>query len=211
MRPRWPGGGWRSSGTGTPLRQGTLVLVNVCQALLFLQVFLTAQAENRLPMGVAFGGLALLSWVLYGIYRAAQRSAYELESLVFLLISIGAAVTAYDPASLYKLLITVVMGMVLFLAMSGVLRDLHLSIQAWWPVALAAGALLAFNVVLGERIFGAKNWISIGPLSFPALRAGEDRLYPGRGRHPGSAVRQAEPGLYHSVFRLLRGMPGTDE
>lgn len=86
---------------------------------------------------------------------------------MFLLISIGAAVTAaYDPASLYKLLITVVMGMVLFLAMSGVLRDLHLSIRARWPVAIAAGALLAFNVVLGERIFGAKNWISIGPLSF---------------------------------------------
>ena len=131
---------------------GTLVLVNVCQALLFLQVFLTAQAENRLPMGVAFGGLALLSWVLYGIYRAAQRSAYELESLVFLLISIGAAVTAaYDPASLYKLLITVVMGMVLFLAMSGVLRDLHLSIRARWPVAIAAGALLAFNCLVGKK------------------------------------------------------------
>lgn len=146
---------------------GTLVLVNVCQVLLFLQVFATAQAEDRLPIGVAFGGLVLLSWVLYGIYRAAQRSAYELESLVFLLIGVGAAVTAaYDPGSLYKLLITVVMGMVLFLIMSGVLRDLHLSIRARWPVAIAAGALLAFNVVLGERIFGAKNWISIGPLSF---------------------------------------------
>ena len=116
---------------------------------------------------MAFAGLALLSWALYGVYRAAQRSAYELESLVFLLISIGAAVTAaYDPSSLYKLLITVVMGIALFLIMSGILRDLHTSIQARWPVALAAGALLAFNVVLGERIFGAKNWISIGPLSF---------------------------------------------
>ena len=145
----------------------TLLLVNLCQALLFTQVFLTAQAEDRLPIGVAFTGLALLSWALYGVYRAAQRSAYELESLVFLLISIGAAVTAaYDPSSLYKLLITVVMGMALFLIMSGILRDLHTSIQARWPVALAAGALLAFNVVLGERIFGAKNWISIGPLSF---------------------------------------------
>ena len=156
--------------------------------------------------------MALLSWVLYGIYRAAQRSAYELESLIFLLISIGAAVTAaYDPASLYKLLITVVMGMVLFLAMSGVLRDLHLSIRARWPVAIAAGALLAFNVVLGERIFGAKKLDLHRPPLLSALRAGEDRLYPGRGRHPGSAVRQAEPGLHHSVFRLLRGMPGTDE
>ena len=52
---------------------GTLVLVNLCQALLFLQVFLTAQAEDRLPIGVAFGGLVLLSWVLYGISAGWPR------------------------------------------------------------------------------------------------------------------------------------------
>ena len=56
--------------------------------------------------------------------------------------------------------------MALFLLMSGVLRGLGLSIRARWPVAIAAAGLLAFNVVLGERIFGAKNWISVGPLSF---------------------------------------------
>ena len=79
----------------------------------------------------------------------------------------GAAVTAaYAPDALYKQLITVIMGMLLFLLMSGVLRSLHLSIQARWPVAIAAAALLAFNVVLGQRIFGAKNWIAIGSLSF---------------------------------------------
>lgn len=32
-------------------------------------------------------------------------------------------------------------------------------------MAAAAAALLAFNVLFGQRIFGAKNWISIGPLS----------------------------------------------
>ena len=73
---------------------------------------------------------------------------------------------AHDPGSLYKQLITVVIGMALFLLMSGVLRGLGLSIRARWPVAIAAAGLLAFNVVLGERIFGAKNWISVGPLSF---------------------------------------------
>lgn len=146
---------------------GTLLLVNLCQLLLFLQVYLPAEAEHRTAVAVSFGGLFLLSWVLLGIYRAARRTAYELECLVFFLISVGAAVTAaYDPGSLYKQLITVVMGMALFLIMSGVLRDLHLSIQARWPVAIAAAVLLAFNVVLGQRIFGAKNWIAIGPLSF---------------------------------------------
>ena len=146
---------------------GTLLLVNLCQILLFLQVFFSAEGEHRRAMAVSFGGLVLLSWGLLGIYRAARRTAYELESLVFLLISVGAAVTAaYDPGALYKQLVTVVMGMALFLILSGVLRDLHLSIQARWPVAIAAAALLAFNVVLGQRIFGAKNWIAIGPISF---------------------------------------------
>ena len=145
----------------------TLLLVNVCQLLLFLQVFLTAQAGDRMAIAVAFSGIALLAWTLYWIYRLAHRTAYELESLVFLLISVGTAVTAaYDPGSLYKQLITVVIGMALFLLMSGVLRDLGLSIRARWPVAIAAAGLLAFNVVFGERIFGAKNWISVGPLSF---------------------------------------------
>ena len=146
---------------------GTLLALNLFQVLLFLQVFLTAQPENHLSVALTFGVLAALAWGLYGLYRAAQRTAYELETLVFLLISIGAAVTAaYDPDSLLKLVCTVVIGMVLFLLMSGVLRSLHMSIRARWPVAVAAGVLLAFNVVLGERIFGAKNWISIGPLSF---------------------------------------------
>lgn len=146
---------------------GTLLTLNLFQVLLFLQVFFTAQPENRLSIALTFGALAALAWGLYGLYRAAQRTAYELETLVFLLISIGAAVTtAYDPDSLLKLVCTVVIGMALFLLMSGVLRSLHMSIRARWPVAVAAGVLLAFNVVLGERIFGAKNWISIGPLSF---------------------------------------------
>ena len=146
---------------------GTLLTLNLFQVLLFLQVFFTAQPENRLSVALTFGALAALAWGLYGLYRAAQRTAYELETLVFLLISIGAAVTAaYDPDSLLKLVCTAVIGMVLFLLMSGVLRSLHMSIRARWPVAVAAGVLLAFNVVLGERIFGAKNWISIGPLSF---------------------------------------------
>ena len=46
------------------------------------------------------------------------------------------------------------------------LGRLHLAVKLRWPVAAAAAALLAFNVVMGERIFGAKNWISVGPISF---------------------------------------------
>lgn len=145
----------------------TLLLLNLFQFLLALQLLPETDLAAKTAIAVSFGGLMILSWLLYAVYRAAHRSAYELETLVFLLVSVGAAVTAaYDPPMLYKQLVTVVLGIILFLALSGILRDLKRSIQARWPVSIAAAVLLAFNVALGERIFGAKNWVSIGPLSF---------------------------------------------
>lgn len=145
----------------------SLVLLNIFQLLLAMQLLPDTDTQAKIPIAVSFGGLLLLSWGLYAVYRAAHRSAYELETLVFFLVSVGAAVTAaYDPLMLYKQLITVVLGIAVFLILSGILRDLKRSIRARWPVAIAAAGLLAFNVLLGERIFGAKNWVSIGPLSF---------------------------------------------
>lgn len=145
----------------------SLILLTLFQLMMLVQSLPGQDSSGLRAAAITFGGLALLSWGLYALYRAAKRTAYELETLVFLLITVGAAVTAaYDPGSLYKLLITIIMGMTLFLLLSGLLRDLTRSIKARWPISVAAGALLAFNVLVGERIFGAKNWVAIGPVTF---------------------------------------------
>ena len=145
---------------------GSLWLLSIFQVLTFMQ-FLPVCTEDYFPKIVlSFAAVGAAGWALYGLYRAMQRTAYELETLVFFLITLGIAVmSAYAPSSLFKQLIAIALGIALFLLLGTVLRSLRLAQQLRWPVAAAAAALLAFNVLFGQRIFGAKNWISIGPLS----------------------------------------------
>ncbi len=145
----------------------TLWILFFFQVLMFTQFLFFADEETLPPICVGFVGLILLEWLFYAFFRILRRTAYELETMIFLLITVGFAITAaYDPAALYKQLIAVVVGMALYVALSLVMRSLRLSVALRWPLAAAAAALLTFNVLFGERIFGAKNWISIGPISF---------------------------------------------
>ncbi len=145
----------------------SLWLLTLIQALLLLQFVPDLTEETWLPITIGFGSLCLLEWVFYALYRVLRRTGYELETMIFLLVSIGFGVSAaYDPPALYKQLVTVVLGMGIYLALSLLLRSLRMSIALRWPLAAAAAGLLAFNVLFGERIFGAKNWVSLGPLSF---------------------------------------------
>ena len=70
------------------------------------------------------------------------------------------------PGTIYTQLLSVALGLILFFALSIVLRDLELAKSLRWPAAIGAVALLTFNLLLGQTLFGAKNWIAIGPLSF---------------------------------------------
>lgn len=149
----------------SPVR--SLWLLTLVQFLLWLQFLPDLTQETWLPISVGFAGLCLLDWLFYAFYRISRRTGYELETLIFLLVSLGFAVSAaFDPAVLYKQLITVILGMGLYLVSSLLLRSLRMSVAVRWPLAAFAAVLLAFNVLFGERIFGAKNWISLGPLSF---------------------------------------------
>lgn len=108
-----------------------------------------------------------LGWVLYAVSRKLHRRQFDLETLALLLTTVGFAITAaWDPGALYKQLAAVTLGMGIYGTLVWLLGRLHLAVKLRWPVAAAAAALLAFNVVMGERIFGAKNWISVGPISF---------------------------------------------
>ena len=146
----------------------TLVLLTFFQFLISLQLLPMAGHGNgfiRVP--IAFVALCALMWGVYSFYRMLRRTAFEAETLAFFLTTMDFAVTAaYSPAALYKQFASVLLGLILFLILSLVLRNLRLAVKLRWPVTAAASALLAFNVVFGQRIFGAKNWISFGPISF---------------------------------------------
>ena len=144
----------------------TLWLLTGFQGLALVQLLPSFTSENYLPILVGFGGLCAAMWLLYAVYRLWMRTAYELETLSFLLTTIGFAIAAaYAPSTLYKELAAVVLGLVIFLMLSVALRSLPLAVRLRWPAAIAGGGLLVFTLLLGQRIFGAKNWIAIGPLT----------------------------------------------
>ena len=144
----------------------TLWLLTGFQGLALVQLLPSFTAEDYLPILVGFGGLCAAMWLLYAVYRLWKRTAYELETLSFLLTTIGFAIAAaYAPSTLYKGLAAVVLGLVIFLMLSVALRSLPLAVRLRWPAAIAGGGLLVFTLLLGQRIFGAKNWIAIGPLT----------------------------------------------
>lgn len=145
----------------------TLFLLTLFQAILCLQLGAVVAPEHQTPVYCSFGVLCLLMWLVYLIYRIFRRTGFEIETLAFFLTTLCLTVTASSaPAGLYKQLIAVVLGLILFFVLSLLLRDLELAKKLRWPAAIGAGCLLAFNVLLGETLFGARNWVSIGPLSF---------------------------------------------
>ena len=153
---------------GREIRPGaTLVLLT--EFVLFLALQLCAAGGESLNMAVpvTFAALILIMWLCYILTRALDRVGFEIETIAFLLTAIGFGVCASsDPGALYKELICLVAGLVGFWALGTFLRDLDRAKKLRWPIAAAGLLLLAVNLVTAESIFGAKNWLSIGSISF---------------------------------------------
>ncbi len=151
-----------------PLSPGkTLGYLTIFQIMMAVQCLPNREVPEIAMIAAAFGILMAAMWLTYALYRALKRTAFEAETIAFFLCTMSFAVTAaYAPSSLLTQTICVIAGIVVFLVLSLLLRDLKATVSLRWPVAVLTCLLLIFNVVLGSRIFGAKNWISIGPIGF---------------------------------------------
>lgn len=151
-----------------PLSPGrTLGYLTVFQIMMCVQCLPGREKPELVMVGVAFALLAASMWVMYALYRSLKRTAFEAETIAFFLCTISFGVTAaYSPETLLKQTIAMLMGLCIFLALSMLLRDIKTTVSLRWPVAVFTCLLLIFNVVLGQAIFGAKNWVDLGFISF---------------------------------------------
>ena len=146
---------------------GTLFLLTLFQALTLLQLMMNVDSEHLRSVAIAFAGLAALEWLLFFITRLLRRSGFEPETLAFFLSTIGLSVVASSaPGSTIKQFAAMVLGIFLYIAIIWSLRDLERAKKIRYIAAAAGLALLAVNLVFGRSIYGAKNWIMIGGVSF---------------------------------------------
>lgn len=145
----------------------TFFLITLFQMLAAMQLIISYLPELEIRIPIAFSALCVIMWLYFIVIRALKRTGFEIEGIAFFLTTLGMAVIASsDPSELYKQLAAVVMGIVVFLALGVFMRDLDRTKKIRWLMAAAGIGLFLFNLIFGKEVYGAKNWIFIGSLSF---------------------------------------------
>lgn len=141
--------------------------------LTIMQIFLCVQLcieKNETATGYivpVFALYTLVMWLYFVLMRLTGVRGFELEIIAFFLTTISLSVTtSCNYTLLPKQLIAVVLGLLLFLSLGFLLRDLSKVQKLRWAMSAFAVILMASTLVLGQMRHGATNWIRFGPLSF---------------------------------------------
>ena len=144
----------------------TLLLLTAFQLIVCVRLLIGC-SEQTVPVLLSFGCLLALEWLLLLGMKALRRCAFEAETLAFFLTTMGlCVVTVSEPAGLNRELLTVALGIFVFLLIGWSLRDLRRAKVVRYLAAICGIGLLIVNLLFGVEKFGAKNWLNLGAFSF---------------------------------------------
>lgn len=145
----------------------TLAAITLFQVLTVIQFWLVQGSDNLIKIIPAIGGLCLTMWVYTGILAFMGRKGFEMEAIAFFLSTLNLAVVASSsPGKLPTQFMAILLGVCLMFFMCLVLRNLDITKKLRWVILIATVMLLIINLVIGTVSFGARNWISIGGMTF---------------------------------------------
>ena len=149
--------GWRSICT-----LFLLSLLQICGCV----GFLLGGTQYAREILVGWGGLLVLQWILLIFYFGIRRPAFEVETLAFLLCTMGMAViSTVAPWEAEKQLLAIVLGIVVFLVVGWSMRHLERAKRIRFLAAIGGVGLLVVTLLFGETYYGAKNWLVLGSMS----------------------------------------------
>ncbi len=145
---------------------GNLLLLTAFQALCALGYCLGGNGEHIQSVLLGFGGIMILQWLLMLFYIFIHRTSFEVETVAFLLTTMGmCAICAVVPGEAGKQVLSVILGLITFLGVGLALRDLERAKKVRYIAAAAGVGLLVVTLLFGKEINGAKAWLVIGPMS----------------------------------------------
>lgn len=143
----------------------SLVLLTAFQILCCVGMIL-GDAEYASDIFLGFGGLVVCQWVLLVFYALIRRPSFEVETIAFFLCTMGmAAIATVVPWETGKQLLSMILGLVVFLFVGWSLRDLERAKTMRYLATAAGIGFLIITLLFGETINGAQNWLIIGNLS----------------------------------------------
>ncbi len=143
-----------------------VTLLSVFQFLSCLAFLLVGSGEYAFNTILGFGGIMFCQWLLFLFYVCIRRTSFEVETIAFFLCTMGMSVIATTlPGETLKQLISVALGLVVFLVIGWSLRDLERAKKIRYVAAVAGIGFLAITLIFGTEYYGAKNWLLIGSFS----------------------------------------------
>lgn len=117
---------------------------------------------------IPFAVLFLAGWLLYFFSRTIlKRVSFEIETVALLLSSIGILLLSGQGLDAVKMqLAAFLIGIPLFCFIVWFVSDLDRVMKSRTVIAVGAILLFAVNLLIGTTVYGSKNWIIIGPVSF---------------------------------------------
>lgn len=144
----------------------SLLALTLFQFLTTLQLAFSLGEDFQISIALSYGLLCILMWVYVLLMRAGGKKGFEAEILAFYLAGLSLAVTAGKfPGAALKQAFAIAAGLLLFVFMCSLLRNLERTKRLRRPILLLAVLLLFINILFGKSQYGAINWISLGGLS----------------------------------------------
>jgi len=141
-------------------------LLTLFQLLCSLAFVMQGDPETAQSILLGFGGIVILQWLLLLFYVAIRRTSFEIETIAFFMCTMGMSVIAtVCPAEAVKQLISIVLGLIAYLAIGWSLRDLERARKLRYVAVVAGIGFLLITLLFGQEYHGAKNWLSIGSFS----------------------------------------------
>lgn len=144
-----------------------LFVITLFQLTCLFTLVSKASSEHKTGIILTFGIYILVEYIYFiGARLLLKRKGFEVELIAFLLTSIGLSITtSVYPDKALKQLVAVLIGILGFVFLQWLLRDLKRVSFLRIPAAIGAVGLLAFTLVFASFTNGAKNWLYIGGIS----------------------------------------------
>ena len=140
-----------------------LLLLSIFQCLCCLGFLLGGEMSGYGHILRGFGGILVCEWTLLAFYGIIRRSSFELETVAFFLCTLGMSVIcAVKPAESIKQVISMVIGILVYLLVGWSMRDLERAKKFRYLAVLAGVGFLVITLLFGTESHGAKAWLLIG-------------------------------------------------
>jgi len=144
---------------------GVMLLITAFQLLSFAPLLLADEVEW--PLTAALLGYPAAEWLFMGLLRGiTKRRDFSLELLGLWLSGLGLAVCgSFSAEFAWKQAVAAVGGMAVYAVLLWMTADVDRAMKFRPFVALAAGGLLAVNLVFASSVGGQRNWLNLGSFS----------------------------------------------